>query len=589
MTEIDFDKLERPVQDSLLDSMRAQFAPLPILVRLGVRRTMEGWLLLAAAALLALVVLCLAGYGDADSPLSIHPLWMAAVYVALAGACALGVIEAMVQRARQASLPFVPGLYLFPANLIDARQRKLRVYPLTDLRSVAAGKGASVVLDFKGQVFEFPLPDAAKVAEGVSAVEAARDALAPLSERERTRLDPLAAPVVASPLTAGVALRRAAPTWERLHLALAALAGLLIGGGAFFARNTLSDGRMLAWARGRDDVASYEKYLARGQRGRDEVTRVHLPRAALRVALQTRTVESIEAFKKAYPATEIPAEVQAARQTALAAELAQARGEGTFKALFGFAERYPDHGLGPDLEAGKKALYARALAKYKAGAAEPVSAFLPGFVAASQKIGPRKVEGAFRGPTVEVRFRHVPSKEMDRADSLVRQNPMFNGTPSLPSEHLVDARFEPMEQGAAQAIVAGLGAAIDPEIAVFAPGARVDGAADVPASFPAPTLVISYRVEPSGAAYATKKPRGIFLGLLFFFTTDFLVPGGQPLRTKLTSSQRVPVPMLKDAATARPGTLEAAIYEAMSKEAFAEVRDHYLAAWTKKGEVPPKP
>ena len=126
----------------------------------------------------------------------------------------------------------------------------------------------------------------------------------------------------------------------------------------------------------------------------------------------------------------------------------------------------------------------------------------------------------------------------------------------------------------------------DPEVAVFAQGARVDGSADLPASFPAPTLVISYRVEPSGAAYATKKPRGIFLGLLFFFTTDFMVPGGEPLRTKLTSSQRVPVPMLKDAATARPGTLEAQIYEAMSKEAFAEIRDHYLAAWTKKGEAP---
>ncbi|MEJ7732141.1 MAG: hypothetical protein WKG00_23385 [Polyangiaceae bacterium] len=588
MTEIDFDKLERPVQDSLLDSMRAQFAPRPILVRLGVKRTMEGWLLLAAAALLALVVLCLAGYGDADSPFSIHPVWVAAVYVALAGACALGVIEAMVQRARQASLPFVPGLYLFPANLIDARQRKLCVYPLTDLASVAAGKGTSVVLDFKGHAFEFPLPDAARVAEAVGAVEAARDALAPLSERERTRLDPLAAPVVASPLTAGLALRRAAPTWERLHLALAVVAGLLVGGGAFLVRNALSDARMLAWARGRDDVPSYEKYLVRGQRGRDEVSRVHLPRAALRVALQSRTVESIEAFKKAFPATEIPAEVQAARQTALAAELAQARSEGTFTALFGFAEKYPDHGLGPELEAGKKALYARALARYKAGAAEPVSAFLPGFVAASQKIGPRKADGGFRGPAVEVRFRHVPSKEMDRADSLVRQNPMFNGTPSLPSEHLVDARFEPMERETAQAIVAGLGAAIDPEVAVFTPGARVDGAADLPASFPAPTLVINYRVEPSGAAYATKKPRGIFLGLLFFFTTDFVVPGGEPLRTKVTSSQRVPVPMLKDAATARPGTLEAQIYQAMSKEAFAEIRDHYLAAWTKKGEAPPK-
>ena len=68
-----------------------------------------------------------------------------------------------------------------------------------------------------------------------------------------------------------------------------------------------------------------------------------------------------------------------------------------------------------------------------------------------------------------------------------------------------------------------------------------------------------------------------------------LLKENDDLRTKLTSSQRVPVPMLKDAATARPGTLEGKIYEAMSKEAFAEIRDHYLAQWTKKGEAPPKP
>ena len=133
---------------------------------------------------------------------------------------------------------------------------------------------------------------------------------------------------------------------------------VLLVGGASPDSHTLSDARM-RMGRGRDDVPSYEN-PARGQRGARRVSRVHLPRAALRVALASRTVESIEAFKKAFPTTEIPAEVQAARQTALAAELAQARSEGTFTALFGFAEKYPDHGLGPDLEAGKKALYARA-------------------------------------------------------------------------------------------------------------------------------------------------------------------------------------------------------------------------------------
>jgi hypothetical protein len=96
--------------------------------------------------------------------------------------------------------------------------------------------------------------------------------------------------------------------------------------------------------------------------------------------------------------------------------------------------------------------------------------------------------------------------------------------------------------------------------------------------------VVSYRVESSGAAYASKKPQGIFLGIVFFFNVELILPKDpRPMRTKLTLVQKIPFGLVKDdAAPSAPGALESSVHEEMTKAGFAELQSRYLAKWFNK-------
>jgi hypothetical protein len=228
----------------------------------------------------------------------------------------------------------------------------------------------------------------------------------------------------------------------------------------------------------------------------------------------------------------------------------------------------------------------RALERYRQKVTEPFGEFVGRLVASAERAGPRKTDAGYRGLAVQVRFRRLPSKDIDRADDLVRQNPMFNGVFSLPSRYVTPARFEPHERTAAGALASGFARVFDPEIATFEPGPRLDGEGDLPA-LPEPTLVVTYRVEPSGAAYAIKKPRGIFLGLMFFYTAELFLPGdANPMRIKLTSAQRIPAAIIRQGSSSSPpGTLEAAVYDAMVSAAFADLQARHLSRWLKAGDA----
>jgi hypothetical protein len=590
MTRVDFYKLSRAVQDSLLASVRGEFAPRPVLVKLGGRRLVAGWLVVAAIAALLLVGVYVAGFGSVASALAIQPIWALAIYAGLAAVSVIAVFNALAARARAKVMPFPAGIYLFPANVIDAREHVLRVHPLDELKSITP-RGSELVATFRGARFAFPVADPSRVPEALQALESARERVSvPLDARERQRLDPLAPPSVASPLAPEIPRTRTPPGWERQRVLLGVAIGAAFGVGLFFVRNILSDAAMLRWARGRDDVASYRSYLERGRRHRDAVSTVHLPRAALREAMAKSSVEAIDAFTREFPETGIKSEIDAARRTALIGEFERAQAAGTFEALLSFAERYPQHGIGPAFDQTRHNLYVRAHHRYRKEMSANVAELVGRLVAYSEKVGTKKTDAGFRGPKVEIRFRRLPSTQMEGADELVRKNPMFNGTVSLPTQHIVPARMEPHERKVAEAMAARFSRAFDPEIVTFEPAPALDGASGEMPPVTTPTLVINYRVESSGAAYASKKPRGIFLGLVFFFQAEFMLPADkQPLRTKLTFVQRVPVDMIRtEGPTSAPGTLEPTVYDRMAGEAFGELQEKYLARWFPNAE-PPKP
>lgn len=585
MKAVDFYGLTRASQDKLLGSLGGQYEPKPILWRRGIRLTLAAWVGLSVVSALLLIAVCIVGFGELESSFASHPLAFIAAYMVLAGLAAYGVIRAAAYRFALKQLPFVTGIYVFPANVIDARDARLGVVGLNDLSDVSPRGGGEVQLRFGTRRFSFPM-DARSVERAVELVKEARNRLTgPLKENERRMLDPLEPPVFVSPLAPTDPLKREKPRWASLAAAIAAGFGVVFGAVLFFARDELSDTRMFAAARARDEVGAYHSYLERGSDHRDVVAKELLPRAELRAAISSGTVEAIDKVMSAYPDTAISAELQAARRAALIASFTQARKARTLAALLAFEERHKNHGLDRELKAARHAIYNRALARYQQLMPEGGGAdeFVQRMLGTAEKMGARKTPKGVRGPTVEVRFRRVPSRDMDRADDLVRQNPMYRGETSVPTQYLDDKHLEPHQTRTAKAIAAGLSKAFPAEVISFEAAAPLDGSKDLP-PVKVPTLVISYRMEPSGAAYASKTPRGIYVGLAFFNKLELILPGDdQPHRAEHNISTSIPVDELrKKDSSAKPGELETLVYEAMLRDGFKELEERYLAQWFRK-------
>ncbi|WP_437574755.1 hypothetical protein [Sorangium sp. So ce887] len=592
MNEINFYKLPRTIQDGVLEAFRGRFAPVPILSRLGTRRTIVAWLAVSAAAGLLLAALCAAGFGDVNSVLVLHPTAAAAAYVLLAATTAIGVLQALAYNADVITLPFTPGLFVFPANLIDARDHRLRVFSLAELSRVSAAPRGAVVLTFGGTQHAFPLADPSRSDDVIREVEAAWSRMKAKPEAaELRRLDPFAPPAIESPFASPIPLSRDVPGWQRYAWLLAAAVGVALGLGLFVLRNRMSDARMYAAARARDDVAAYQGYITRGRGHGEVVSHVLLPRAELRLAVAKGSVEAIDDFIRAYPKTGIQAEVAAARRAALVAELERAREVGTLAALLAFAERYPKHGLDKAFNDARHALYVRALDRYKSEmpkGSEQNADFVRRLLAYAERVGPRSTPQGIRGPAVHVRFRRLPSQDLERADDVVMKSPMFSGVTSLPTRYVDATHLDPQEKRTASALAEGLARGFEPELVTFEPGPPFEGSAEEQLSVISPSLVVSYRVESSGIAYASKKPQIIILGLRFFFKTELILPGdAQTLLTSHKVVQRVPDGIIKQQTVfPPPGTLEPIIYEAMMRDAFIDFGERYLSKWFLKRDEP---
>ncbi|WP_437562117.1 hypothetical protein [Sorangium sp. So ce542] len=592
MVVIDFYKLPRAIQDGVIEAFRGRFAPAPIVSRLGTRPTIVAWLAVSAAAGLLLAALCAAGFGDVDSAVALHPTAAAAAYVLLAATTAVGVLRALAYNADLVSLPFAPGLFVFPANLIDARDHRLRVFSLAELSRVSAGPRGAVVLTFGGTRHAFPLDDPSRSGDVIREIEAAWSRMrANPDPAELRRLDPFQPPAIESPFASPIPLSRVVPGWQSYAWLLAAAVGVALGLGLFFLRNRMSDARMYAAARARDDVAAYQRYITRGRGHGDVVSRVLLPRAELRLAVAKGSVEAIDDFIRAYPKTGIQAEVAAARRAALAAALERAREVGTLAALVAFAERYPKHGLDKAFNDARHALYVRALDRYKREmpeGSEQNADFVRRLLAYAERVGPRSTPQGLRGPAVQVRFRRLPSQDLERADELVMKSPMFSGVTSLPTRYVDATRLDPQEKRTGAALAEGLARGFAPELVTFEPGPPFEGSAEERLSVTSPSLVVSYRVESSGMAYGSKKPQIIVMGLKFFFNTEFILPGdAQPLLTSHKIARQIPAALIQQQTGAPPrGTLEAIVYEAMMREAFIDLGERYLSTWFRERDEP---
>src|SRR5262245_50350665 len=157
MKAVNFYALPRTQQVRLIDSFAGRFAPVPLLYVPGTPPATWAWAALSVLAMMSVAGIAQLGFGSLSSGLSVQGSVMLVVYAALGFFVAFGLLEFASRRLRTTSLPWRPGVYLFPAELIDGRHSKLRVYPLGELRGVRPSI-RSVVLDFGASSFRFPLP-----------------------------------------------------------------------------------------------------------------------------------------------------------------------------------------------------------------------------------------------------------------------------------------------------------------------------------------------------------------------------------------------------------------------------------------------
>ena len=585
MTHVDFYALSRAVQGRLLDSFAGRFPPTPVLYARAKPPGTLRWSLVALASLALLLGICQVGFGDLRSILGVQTPFLLVLYGLLGFGVALGILQILALGARVAALPWQSGIYAFPIGVIDARDHKLHIHPISSATRIGAS-GSRVEVVFPGASFSFPAASAEAARQAVQILEAARDR-PPESQNRHTlfELDPLQPPSVTSPLGPQAPLKKTTPLWERQRWVLAAILGAAAGVGLWQMRNTVSDDRMFALAQSQNTPDSYRAYLEHGKRHQQAASTILLPRAELREAQKAGTVEAIDAFSAKHTSTAIANEVKAARYTALLSAFESARSSGTLSALHSFNSKYPDHPLGPQVTAARQAVFARALASYtKLAPADGADSnrAVRQLLAYAERTGPKKSSNGLRGPTVEVRFQRVSSETLGRADIALSKNPSFNGTVSYVTRYFDAAHQEPREQALADALIKRFSQAFSPEVLTFAKGPAFDAPEDQAPDFKAPTLAITYRVEWTGGALESKRPRGILVGLLILFRAQLLIPGDpQPYRFKYNAGLTVPGDWLRENVGLGPGQLEEQCYTMMWTEAEKQFSNKFLKSWFK--------
>ena len=234
-----------------------------------------------------------------------------------------------------------------------------------------------------------------------------------------------AAAVHSEPARPQVPLKLTTPLWERQRWVLAVILGAAAGAGLWQMRNTVSDDRMFARAQAGKTPASYRAYLEYGKRHRTAASTILLPRAELREAKKTGTVEAIDAFIAKNTSAAIANEIKAARYNALVVGVRkrpQVRERSS--ALHGFASQVSGPSARKARHEARHAVFARA---YRTTRSAPPTAPKPAArcnaCSLTPNAGPRKSSNGLRGPAVEVRFQRVASETLGRADIALSKNP----------------------------------------------------------------------------------------------------------------------------------------------------------------------
>jgi hypothetical protein len=519
----DFYRLPRPVQDRFAAATRRAAPPAPLLFEPAPRTRVWAFLGAGAGLTVFAIVLLEVGWGNVASALSIHRAGMLVVDALIFAAAAYCVLHAVAILRTMESMPWRPGMYLFPASVVDARDPVLHVWAVADSEAVERVTSPHPGLALKmrdGSRVVIGAAGAAEVERADSNLAARRGELAQAIAEENphllAELDPLHDSALSSPIGPSAPMKRTTPTWVRLDWAVAAGLGVLLGLGIGDMRNAMSDAAMYRGIAGGGTVAQLKEYVSRGGKHSDDVTDVLLPRAELKGAQAEQTIGAIKDFAKAHPDSKIGPEIDSALRQAELVELDKAKAVGTVSALDAFAKAYPDKLVDREVAAARHALYVKAFAAWgeKAQVDPPTRAFVQRLLGWAEK----------NGPGCQVLFRVQPSKSMDDADKSVIKSGHYPGPDAKPSHYVTPEMLHPREDTVTKDLAQAFADAFPGDVLSLQVHDTLAGDAQPPSNVP--VLLIEYSPEWTRATNACTKPPTVFAGLAFTFDSSFALPDG---------------------------------------------------------------
>ena len=567
MQQVQFYYLQRPIQERFIESTHGKGAPTQLLFQPpGANPWALGLGIGSGVLFTACAVFAYLGFGNLEHRLALNPPSTMLVYGALLCLAIGALLKATQLWNRDTMLPFRRGIHAFPAVLIDARTAMLEVHKMTELKEVVSFQ-SQVTLQFNdGGAFRFENVDPARVDEIKAKFKDAQERLnAPPSStfgRDQALLDPLADSGFKSLFTSNEPMKPPVLTFMRYWPYIAVVLGVAFGFGLWKTRNALSAKQLYIKARTLDTKHAYESYLARGGLRKD-VRELLLPRAELRDAMASGTVDAIEHFMDAHGQSKINNEATGALYAALLRDLEKARAVGTLAALRDFRKGDPRASLiESERIQAQKAMFRAAVARFKSESSSTpeLEAFVPKLIAWAEQ----------HGPKVEIRFRRKMPSTAVMVETQLQKNPYFGGSKSLPIQYFDAKHSEARESLIATALCQRFAAVFPRDILSFESNPTPIEDEAGASSVTVPTMLITHTTN-MVSVFTSRKPRGAFAGIAFAFKSQILIPEGTAPLTFVASVWMAPDFKKFDESSWTPESL----YEFMATEAFSQFLKKY--------------
>lgn len=600
MRQIDFNDLPRATRERFVRSLVSSSpAARPICKRTSKPRSRALWVLLVVLGLGTLGAVTTVHFGAVHAP--VQDRRFLGTYVAVWAVVGLALSMLARRRALAGSLPFAPGVYVFPLDLVDARTREITLHPLTELQSfdpVHHTKGgkythSTLWFIFQAESFAFEVRGQAAATAQVAAVQAARENLAAALQRggldELSPFDPFADARARNwePAHDHGLLARGRPVWTRFIWAITIIVGLTGGVGWWRLRNWQSDEWAFSRITAKPDVMLAEAYVQGGGLRSAEVKRSVLPRARLEEARSepdgAKRAEAIERFLLTYPKTSVEADARTALVDALHTEFLSLT---TVSGLRAFVARWPDARDVPAAKVKIHELYEQTLADFQKHANVSDKNVVP-IVSAMLAYSEEKAR------PIEVRFRRRGAASLAAADQLLEKGLLDDDGPAAGgnapvSPHLGGEDASRRERALVIGLERSFRTLFPAGVFSFALCAPVDEPAPAPGSRPlaevsAPTFVIDYDVGWAGTTYVGRDSRRRYLGVFVRFELAVQVPADArvlSLSAKVEAPESFPLEHIPEdpiflalvpAAGATPAGDDARVYGVMLLRAFDQM------------------